>query len=32
MTITPIEKKFTGRSLIELPSKPYIALRIVIQK
>ncbi|HKM92198.1 MAG TPA: DUF5060 domain-containing protein [Prolixibacteraceae bacterium] len=32
MTITPIEKKFTGRSLIELPSKPYIALRIMKMK
>jgi len=32
MTITPIDKKFTGRSLIELPAKPYIALRIVKQK
>jgi hypothetical protein len=29
MTITPVEKKFSGRSLIELPGKPYIALRIV---
>jgi hypothetical protein len=29
MTITPIEKKFSGHSLIELPQKPYIALRIV---
>ncbi len=28
MTITPLEKKFSGRSLIELPQKPYIALRI----
>lgn len=32
MTITPIEKKFSGYSLIELPSKPYIALRIVKEK
>jgi hypothetical protein len=32
MTITPLEKKFSGYSLIELPSKPYIALRIVKQK
>ena len=32
MTITPVEKKFSGYSLIELPSKPYIALRIVKQK
>ena len=32
MTITPIEKKFSGYSLIELPAKPYIALRIVKQK
>ena len=29
MTITPIEKKFSGRSLIELPAKPYIAIRII---
>ena len=28
MTITPINKKFSGRSLIELPGKPYMALRI----
>jgi hypothetical protein len=28
MTITPVQKKFSGRSLIELPSKPYIAVRI----
>ena len=32
MTIKPVDKKFTGRSLIELPAKPYIALRIVKQK
>ena len=32
MTIKPLEKVFTGRSLIELPAKPYIALRIVKQK
>lgn len=32
MTITPIKKKFSGHSLIELPAKPYIALRIVKQK
>ncbi|HEX7493261.1 MAG TPA: DUF5605 domain-containing protein, partial [Bacteroidales bacterium] len=32
MTITPVEKKISGHSLIELPSKPYIALRIVKQK
>jgi len=31
MTIKPLEKVFTGRSLIELPAKPYIALRIVKQ-
>ena len=31
MTITPLQKKFSGRSLIELPSKPYMALRIVKQ-
>jgi len=29
MTITPVQKKFSGRSLIELPAKPYMALRIV---
>ncbi|WP_167619190.1 DUF5605 domain-containing protein [Maribellus sediminis] len=28
MTITPLQKKFTGHSLIELPAKPYMALRI----
>lgn len=28
MTITPLSKTFTGKSLIELPGKPYIALRI----
>ncbi len=32
MTITPIEKKFSGHSLIVLPAKPYIAVRIVKQK
>lgn len=32
MTITPLEKKYSGLSLIELPAKPYIALRIVKQK
>jgi hypothetical protein len=32
LSITPLQKKFSGRSLIELPSKPYIALRIVQQK
>jgi hypothetical protein len=32
MTITPLQKKFSGRSLIELPAKPYTALRIVKQK
>ena len=31
MTITLVEKKFSGRSLIELPSKPYIAIRIIKQ-
>jgi hypothetical protein len=31
MKITMIEKKFSGRSLIELPSKPYIAIRIIKQ-
>ena len=29
MTITPVYKKFSGRSLIELPGKPYMAVRIV---
>ncbi len=28
MTITPVEKTFSGRSLIELPGKPYMAVRI----
>jgi hypothetical protein len=28
MTITPLQKEFSGHSLIELPSKPYIAIRI----
>jgi hypothetical protein len=32
MTITLVQKKFSGRSLIELPSKPYMAIRIVKQK
>ena len=32
MTITPVQMKFSGRSLIELPQKPYIALRITKQK
>jgi len=32
MTITPLQKKFSGRSLIELPAKPYIAIRIKKQK
>ena len=31
MTITPVQKKFSGHSLIELPAKPYIAIRIVKQ-
>jgi len=29
MTITPLQKKFSGRSLIELPAKPYMAVRII---
>ncbi len=32
MTITPVNKKSSGHSLIELPQKPYIALRIMKQK
>ncbi len=32
MTITPVKKKFSGRSLIELPQRPYIAVRIIKQK
>jgi hypothetical protein len=32
MTITPLGKKFSGRSLIELPAKPYMAVRIVRQQ
>jgi hypothetical protein len=29
MEITPSEGKFSGRSIIELPSKPYLALRFI---
>jgi hypothetical protein len=32
MTITPLQKKFSGRSLVELPQKPYMAIRIVKEK
>jgi hypothetical protein len=32
MTITPLQKKFSGHSLIELPQKPYMAVRITKQK
>jgi hypothetical protein len=32
MTITPAHGNFTGKSLIVLPGKPYIAIRIVKQK
>ena len=32
MTITPLQKKFSGRSLIELPGKPYISVRITKEK
>jgi len=32
LTVTPLQKQFSGNSLIELPSKPYIAIRIVKQK
>jgi hypothetical protein len=32
MTITPVQKSFSGRSLIELPGRPYIALRITKQQ
>ena len=32
MTITPLQKKFSGRSLIELPQKPYMAIRIIKQE
>jgi len=28
MTTTPLLKKFSGRSLIELPAKPYMAIKI----
>lgn len=28
MTITPLQNMYTGRSLIELPAKPYMAIRI----
>jgi len=31
MTITPLSQKFSGRSLIELPAKPYMAVRITKQ-
>jgi len=31
MTITPLLKKFSGRSLIELPAKPYMAIKICKQ-
>ncbi|HVO74759.1 MAG TPA: DUF5605 domain-containing protein, partial [Ignavibacteriaceae bacterium] len=31
MTVTRMQKKFSGHSLIELPQKPYIALRITKQ-
>jgi hypothetical protein len=29
MTITSLQKKFSGRSLIDLPAKPYVAIRII---
>jgi hypothetical protein len=32
MTITPVQKEFSGHSLIELPQKPYMAVRITKQK
>jgi hypothetical protein len=32
MTITLLQKKFSGHSLIELPAKPYMAIRIVKQE
>jgi hypothetical protein len=32
MTITQVKKKYSGHSLIELPQKPYIAVRITRQK
>jgi hypothetical protein len=32
MIIKPLEKKFSGRSLIDLPGKPYTAVRIVREK
>jgi hypothetical protein len=31
MTINPLQEKFSGRCLIELPAKPYIAIRIMKQ-
>jgi hypothetical protein len=31
MTINPIEQKYSGQCMIDLPQKPYIALRIVKQ-
>jgi len=32
MTITPVSQKFSGHCIIELPGKPYIAVRIIKQK
>lgn len=29
MTITPVEGEFSGKSLVELPQKPFTALRII---
>ena len=31
MTIIPLQKEYSGHSLIELPAKPYIAVRIIKQ-
>ncbi len=32
MTIKPVKKQFSGQSLIELPQRPYLAIRIIKQK
>ena len=31
MQITPLEKKYSGNSVIDLPELPYLAVRIVVQ-
>jgi len=32
MTVTPLNQDYSGRCMIELPQKPYIALRIIKQE